>query len=233
MSAAAKIGLCALTLSLAACSSGSPESSAASSSGPSGGTPAASSAPTASGATTSSSASPAGSTPTASSTPAGIAPVGPGAAIRPGRQLVFATVPSGGRKMLTVGADGVVELTDHRTDRAMFVLTPIKPGSAKYLMQTAKMTEGGEPWCLAVHSPGAGKALQLKIDACDAGKRDQIFTYPETRTGKGRLIEVGGLYVYAEGDDDEVIVQESGEGDAMTAFTVRDEGKSTLPHLGD
>ncbi|GAA4592048.1 hypothetical protein GCM10023107_21970 [Actinoplanes octamycinicus] len=168
-----------------------------------------------------------------SSAPAGIAPVGPGAAIKPDRQLVFATVPSGGRRMLTVGADGVVKLTDHRDDRALFVLTPIKPGSSRYLMQTAKLTEGGEPWCLAVHSPGGSKSLELKIAACDASKPDQIFTYAKAPDGKGRMIEVNGLYVYAEGDDDKVIVQESGEGDAITPFTVRDEGKSTLPHLGD
>jgi hypothetical protein len=92
---------------------------------------------------------------------------------------------------------------------------------------------GGEPWCLQVHSPGGGKALDLKIAACDAGKQDQIFTFPKTQDGKGRLIQVNGLFAYAEGDADQVIVQESGEGDAMTAFTVRDEGKSTLPHLGD
>jgi hypothetical protein len=30
-----------------------------------------------------------------------------------------------------------------------------------------------------------------------------------------------------------VIVQESGDGDAMSVFTVQDKGKSTLPRLGD
>jgi hypothetical protein len=206
-------GSCLLALSAAACSSG--DTAAA---------PATGSAPAASSAPVRSAGSPAA--------PAGIAPVGPGAAIAAGRQFVFATVRSGGRKMLTVGADGILTTTDHLDDRAYFVTTPVTAGSGRYLMQTARMIEGGEPWCLVVHSPGGSASLQLKTAACDAGKQDQVFTFPKSQDGKGRLIEVGGLFVMAT-DDDKVIAQESGEGDGLTSFTVRDQGKSTLPHLGD
>ncbi|TWG25415.1 hypothetical protein [Actinoplanes teichomyceticus] len=241
MSAVAKIGLlaggCALALSVAACSSSDdagPAAGAAPGATPaSSGAPASSSAPASSGAPAPSSSPVSGGAPAATTAPAGIAPVGPGAAVRADRQLVFATVRSGGRKMLTVGSAGVVTLTDHLSDRALFVPAPVQAGGDRYLLKTAKMIKGGEAWCLSVHSPGGGAALDLKITACDAGKADQVFTFPKTPDGKGRLIEVGGLYAFAEGGDDRVVVQESGEGDAMSAFTVRDQGRSTIPRLGD
>ncbi|KUL28686.1 hypothetical protein [Actinoplanes awajinensis] len=169
------------------------------------------------------------STPSAMETPGGFAPVGPGVPIEAGRQFVFATTQSGGRMMLTVGADGVLTVTDHLEDQALFVTTPVKAGGDEYLMQTAKMLEGGEPWCLAVHSPGGTQPRELKTAACDTGKQDQIFTFPKTSDGKGIVIEVDGRYLLTQDKGEKVVVQESGK----TSFTVRDQGKSTLPRLGD
>ena len=83
--------------------------------------------------------------------------------------------------------------------------------------------------CLAVDSPGGSQALELKTAACDTSKKDQIFTFPKTTDGKGRLIEVNGLFALTQDKGEKVVVQESGEGDAMTAFTVRDQGKSDPP----
>jgi hypothetical protein len=222
-------GSCLLALSAAACSSAdtaaAPATGSASASASAGGSaPAAGSSPVASGAPVASGGS--------RSAPAGIAPVGSGDAIRGERQFTFGTVQSGGQKLLTVGSDGVVTLTGHREDRALFVTTPVKPGGDRYLIQTAKLIEGGEPWCLSVHSPGGSAQLQLKTAACDAGKDDQIFRFPKSQDGKGKLIQAGGLFMMAT-DDGRVIAQESGEGDGLTAFTVRDQGKSTIPHLGD
>jgi len=217
-------GGCALALGLAACSSGTAAQAPA---------PSASNAPAASApAASTPAARPSASAGTSAGPPAGIAPVGPGAAIKGERQFTFGTVQSGGQKLLTVGSGGVVTLTDHLEDRALFVTTPIKPGGDKFLMQTAKMIEGGEPWCLSVHSPGGSAQLQLKTVACDAGKSDQIFEFPKSQDGKGILIQAGSLYVMDAGNG-RIIVQESGEGDGLTAFTVRDQGKATLPHLGD
>ncbi|WP_080128132.1 MULTISPECIES: hypothetical protein [unclassified Actinoplanes] len=159
---------------------------------------------------------PAGSGPA----PAGFAPVGPGDRIQPGRQLTFATVQSGGRWMLTVGADGVVVLTDHLVDQALFVVTETTPGAGRFLLKTAT----GEQSCLQVHSPGRGSALRLKTAPCDPAQHDQIFTFPLAHDGKGVLIEVNGLYAFAATDGGPLVVQESGEGDAMTAFSVRDQG---------
>ncbi|GAA2904885.1 hypothetical protein Acy02nite_54890 [Actinoplanes cyaneus] len=210
-------GSCLIALGATACSSSGTTAAPATSPAP-GSAPVSTSAPVESGGTP--------------SAPAGFAPVGPGASIQGGRQFTFGTVQSGGQQLLTVGSGGIVTLTDHLEDPALFVTTPVKPGGDKYLIQTAKLIEGGEPWCLSVHSPGGSAQLQLKTVACDAGKQDQVFTFPKAEDGKGVLIEVGGLFVLATSDG-KVIAQESGEGDGLTAFTVRDQGKSTIPHLGD
>ncbi|MFD1369091.1 hypothetical protein [Actinoplanes sichuanensis] len=61
--------------------------------------------------------------------------------------------------------------------------TPLAPGSTKYLMQTARMIEGGEPWCLQVHKAGETTPLQLKIAACDAAEKGQVFTFPKAAGG--------------------------------------------------
>ena len=87
--------------------------------------------------------------------PGGFAPVGPGVPVGAGRQFVFATTQSGGRMMLTVGTDGVVTVTDHLEDRALFVTTPVEPGGDEYLMQTAKLVEGGEPCASRSTRPAA------------------------------------------------------------------------------
>ncbi len=169
---------------------------------------------------------------TTTTAPPAFAPVGPGAAIEPGHQYTFGTVQSGGQKLLTVGPDGVVTLTDHLEDRALFVPTPVKAGAEEYLLKTGKIVKGGEALCLVVNSPGGSEPLNLKTAACDAGKDDQVFTFPASADNKGRLIEIAGLFAFAEGGDGTVVVQESGEGDAMSAFTLRDQGKATIPQVG-
>lgn len=185
---------------------------------------------------------PAAAPTTTAATAAATAPSAPAASATPTTTAVasatikgereFAFVDSAG-KTLTVGADGIAAVTAKPGDRSLFVTTPLAPGSASYLMQTARMIEGGEPWCLQVHKPGGTSPLQLKIAACDAGKKDQVFTFPKASGGKGLYIEVNGLFALTDTSDGKVVVQESGEGDAMSTFTVQDKGKSTLPHLGD
>ncbi|MFC4067863.1 hypothetical protein [Actinoplanes subglobosus] len=210
-------GGCALVAGLAACASTQKTD-----------TPAA--APTAT-ATTAASAAGSAPAPAASATPTTTTTTGTASAtIRGEREFAF--VDSAG-KTLTVGADGIAAATAKPGDRSLFVTTPLAPGSTSYLMQTARMIEGGEPWCLQVHKPGGTSPLQLKIAACDAGEKDQVFTFPKATGGKGLYIEVNGLYALTDTSDGKVVVQESGEGDAMSTFTVQDKGKSTLPHLGD
>ncbi|MEU4156566.1 hypothetical protein [Actinoplanes sp. NPDC026670] len=207
-------GGCALVAGLTACASTQKTD-----------TPAA--APTTTAASTAASAS----APAASATPTTTKTTGMASAtIKGEREFAFV---NGAGLTVTVGADGVAAVTGDPGDRSLFVTTPLAPGSTKYLMQTARMIEGGEPWCLQVHKAGETTPLQLKIAACDAGKKDQIFTFPKAAGGKGLYIEVNGLYALTGTSNGKVVVQESGEGDAMSAFTVQDKGKSTLPHLGD
>ncbi|MEV6347278.1 hypothetical protein [Actinoplanes sp. NPDC051851] len=214
----ARIGAIALVLSASACTASGTDGGLKP--GPSAAVPSAAPAGAAAPATT------------ATATAAGIAPVGTGAPVKADRQLLFATVRSGGRKMLTVASSGLVELTDHQNDRALFVPSPTTVGGDEYLLKTAKIITGGEAWCLQVHSPGGTRSLQLKTAACDTSVKDQIFTFPVADDGTGRLIEVNGLLVRVT-DDGEVIAEESGEGLDLTGFTVRDQGESTIPHLGD
>ncbi|MEU4619214.1 hypothetical protein AB0G04_04435 [Actinoplanes sp. NPDC023801] len=158
---------------------------------------------------------------------------GASAQIRGEREFAFLARVENKPRTLTVGPDGFATVTADPGDRSLFVTTPLAPGSQSYLMQTARMIEGGEPWCLQVHSAGGTEPLRLKTAACDAGKKDQIFTFPKSYDGKGRHIEVNGLFVAADTGDGRVIVQESGDGDRVSFFTVQDKGRSTLPRLGD
>ncbi|PRX24928.1 hypothetical protein [Actinoplanes italicus] len=163
--------------------------------------------------------------------PSSAATAGPGADIRGNRQFLFATVDGG--KALTVDADGLLTVAGKSTGRSLFVTTPLAPGSRHHLLQTARMTVGDEPWCLQVHDPGGSRPLQLKTEACDAAEKNQVFTFPTAPDGRGRLIEVNGLFVLADTGDGRVMMQQGGEGDAMSSFTVTDKGESTLPHPGD
>ncbi|BBH64387.1 hypothetical protein ACTI_10720 [Actinoplanes sp. OR16] len=155
-------------------------------------------------------------------------PAGPGTAPGLNRQVAFATVESGGDRVLTVGSDGIVKLGEY-DDRALFVAVPSGGG---FLLKTGTLRAGGEAYCLQVHSPGGSNPLQLKIQACDAAEKDQVFTFPEPPADSpGRLIEVAGLFALAGPEGDKVIVQESGEGDFMTNFSVVDKGKAAIPAL--
>ncbi|MEU4428499.1 hypothetical protein AB0F81_48440 [Actinoplanes sp. NPDC024001] len=159
------------------------------------------------------------------------APEGTGAPLQGGRQVVFALAGAGGESMLAVTGTGLVELTEEYSDTALFVPTPVRVGGDQFLIKTGKMQRGGEAFCLKVHSPGASQALRLKIAACDAGDREQVFTFPAATDGSGRLIEVAGLYAFAKAGDPDVVVEEAGEGD-FPAFTVVDRGRATIPRLG-
>jgi hypothetical protein len=216
---AAFAGGCALVAGLTACGSAQKT-----------GTPVA--AP-ATSATTSTATSAAPVPATSAPAPAGGVAGGTTAQIRGEREFAFVATVEGKPRTLTVGQDGFAGVTADPGDRSLFVTTPLAPGSPSFLIQTARLIEGGEPWCLQVHTPGGTAPLRLKTAACDAAKKDQIFTFPKAFGGKTHHIEVNGLFVLADTGDDRVIVQESGDGDAMSVFTVQDKGKSTLPRLGD
>jgi hypothetical protein len=218
------LGGAALLLAVAACSS-SPDPAPTAPVAPSTGTATAAPAPE----STSASPAPTGTATGEPTDPPGEAPAGPGAAPGLNRQVVFSTVESGGDRMLTVGSDGVVKLGEY-SERALFAAAPAGSG---FLLKTGALRAGGEAYCLQVHSPGGSNPLQLKIAGCDTSEKDQVFTFPEPPADSpGRLIEVAGLFALAGPEGDKVIVQEAGEGDFMTNFTVTDKGKANIPTLG-
>ncbi|MDI1463122.1 hypothetical protein QEZ54_19265 [Catellatospora sp. KI3] len=61
-------------------------------------------------------------------------------------------------------------------DRERFVLSPLSPGATTYLLKTAVLRVGGEPWCVGV------KGDQPYTMACDAADRDQRVTLPPGAT---------------------------------------------------
>ncbi|WP_433826957.1 hypothetical protein ACQP2E_33325 [Actinoplanes sp. CA-015351] len=215
----ASVGGCALVLAVQACSSAS--------------TPSAS--PTSPAPAASSAAPPVESTPAEESAPvteapATEAPAGPGSLPGLNRQVVFTTVASAGGDALTVGSDGILELAKPG-DRSLFVAVPVSSGAEKFLLKTGKLRAGGEAYCLQVHSPGGSRSLQIKIEACDASEKDQIFTFPEAAADSpGRLIEVAGLFVQTT-KEGEVIAEESGDNGFLTNYAVEDRGKANIPAL--
>ncbi|MEU8241723.1 hypothetical protein AB0C07_26025 [Actinoplanes missouriensis] len=219
----ASVGGCALVLAVQACSS-SPASTAGTAA-PASVAPATPSATKAATPSATKAATPS-ATKTATAAPAN----GPGDLPGLNRQVVFATVESGGDKVLTVGAKGVVEL-GAPGDRSLFVAVPVRPGAEKFLLKTGTLRSGGETYCLQVRSPGGSNPLQLAIEGCDASEKDQIFTFPVAADRSGRHVEVAGLFTLAGGTDPDVIVQESGEGDGLTSFTVVDRGAANIPAL--
>ncbi|WP_328461566.1 hypothetical protein OHA21_32895 [Actinoplanes sp. NBC_00393] len=210
---------CALVLFAQACTSGST------------GQPTAAPASAAPTSAAPASAAPASAPASASAQASAPASEGTAVPLRGGRQVLLALAGTGGKSLLTVAGTGIVELTEGENDQALFVPTPVRVGGDTYLIKTAKMQAGGEAWCLKVHSPGESQALRLKIAACDAGDRDQVFTFPAAEDKSGRLVEVAGLFAFAKAGDPDVVVEEAGEG-GFPAFTVVDRGRATIPRLG-
>lgn len=142
------------------------------------------------------------------------------------RNVVLAPVNSEG----VLGLDRSMQATyaERQGRRNQFVLVATDGG---YLIKTASLTLGGEPWCLRLRGADVG------VTSCDAGKKNQVFSFrPATpsdgestwtiRTTRNRYLVQND----AGGFDAAVI----GEGTPAidTAFLLVDKGESSLPVLG-
>ena len=208
--------------------------------------PATSPAPAPSGTTVSAEPSvptsvPPSATPTVAPSPSRTATSAGGVDVLSGKHQVYIVPVADGMHMpltvLGVDAKGRVNVTDEFGDRAGFVPVQTAPKSAKYLIKTADIRSGGEALCLQVQGNGSNP-LTLVTKACDAGNKDQIFRFQAQGKDKGGLnkylISVDGVYLhYTKGSRYGLIVQESGEGDDLTSFTVSSNRRDAeLPEPG-
>jgi hypothetical protein len=138
--------------------------------------------------------------------------------------------------IVSVTSAGRASITGDFGDRALFVPVPTRPGGDGFLLKTGKLRSGGAALCLMVKDNGSDP-LTLATRACDAGEKDQTFTFTaEGKDGRGGtvwLIGVAELYLHwTPGGRYGLIVQESGEGDDLTHWVLVDRGPAGLPTPG-
>ena len=147
------------------------------------------------------------------------------------RQVVIRPLPSSGS---VVAVDGTGRLTTTDGDgSALFVLTPT---GGQHLIRTATAGAGGEASCMKLTANGSNP-LTIRASACDAGDSGQLFSIRKQRAkdAAGRstyTISSGGAYLQVSAGNG-LIAEELGDGPVRTTFTSVDNGKATLPQLGD
>jgi hypothetical protein len=77
-----------------------------------------------------------------------------------------------GYPLLTVLADGSVgAIAEHDAgEKALFALTPVRPGADQYYLKTATPAAWGEPGCAALDGD------RVIVEACDARRSEQLVT---------------------------------------------------------
>jgi hypothetical protein len=138
--------------------------------------------------------------------------------------------------VLAVTNGGRVQVTDGYTERALFVPVPKARGAKERLIKTGKLRTGGEPLCLQVHANGADP-LTLITAPCDAGDPTQLFLFEpsgedeEGRTTYGVRNRDAYLQWHALGATG-LVVEELGDSELDTTFSLQDQGAATLPKAG-
>jgi len=151
-------------------------------------------------------------------------PSAAGAGILRGERQVL-VLPVKNEATLAVAGAGHLRLSDTFGDAALFVLTPT---AGKHQIRTAKLRRGGEALCVSVRRNGP-HPLTLTTASCDAAAPTQLFAI--TAAGDAWTIAAaGGAYVRVSAASG-VIVEETGDGPAPTAFRLVDRGPATLPAL--
>ncbi len=170
--------------------------------------------------------------PRASSTsPARPATGSSGDVLSGGRQVVIRPLPSSG-SVVAVDGDGRLITTDG-DGSALFVLTPT---GGQHLIRTATAGAGGEASCMKLTANGSNP-LTVRAAACDAGDSGQLFSIRKqgAKDAAGRstyTISSGGAYLQVSAQNG-LIAEELGDGPVRTTFSFVDNGKATLPQLGD
>jgi len=147
------------------------------------------------------------------------------------RQVEFVPVvgkeQTGGGRVMTVTSAGRADVAGGGGDRALFV--PVKTRGDRYLIKTGKLVKGGEPYCLEIKSNGSNP-LTVVTAACDASETNQRFRFQ--KQADGYLVSSDGVYLYWRPNGRYgLIAQESGEGDDLTSWRLRDKGEAGIPDL--
>ena len=167
-----------------------------------------------------------------STTPAASAGGSSGDILNGTRQVVIRPLPNSGAIVALTG-EGRLTTTDGDAATTLFVLTPT---GGRHLIRTATAGAGGEASCLAITTDGSNP-LTIRATACDAGDSRQLFSIqrqPKKDTA-GRstyTINSGGAYLQVSADNG-LIAEELGDGSVRTTFSFVDNGKATLPKIGD
>jgi hypothetical protein len=146
------------------------------------------------------------------------------------RQLIFVPLVDGKEQagsVISVTPAGRADVTNRDGDTALFVPVETRPGSGRYLLKTGKLVKGGEPYCLQVKANGSNP-LTVVTQACDAGKINQQFRFQ--RLKGAYLISSDGVYLtWRPKAKFGLIAEESGEGDDLTSWRLRDRGAAGIP----
>ncbi|GAA0501680.1 hypothetical protein Ade02nite_93640 [Paractinoplanes deccanensis] len=151
-------------------------------------------------------------------------------------------LPKNSESALAVLDNGKIGLSEAFDDTALFVLTPLAPGSDDHWIRTAKLRKGGEPLCLSAKLTG-GRPAPVTTVACDASDSAQKFRFRETGESNGKpayTIRTGkDVYIIQDptgeiaGTGTGVAAVTIGEGtpDIDTPFLLSDKGLATMPAL--
>ncbi|GID30919.1 hypothetical protein [Paractinoplanes brasiliensis] len=209
------------------------------------GGPASTSTPSAStdfGSSPTPSDAPTSSSPTSKATKAPSKGSGGGSGVFSGTRQVL-LLPKNSEATLGVVQKGKIGLSEKFGDSDLFVITPLTPGGDRYWIRTAKLRNGGEPYCLSAKLGPGSQPAAVTTTACDASKTDQQFRFRKVGESNGKP-----TYTIYTGKDTFIIRDETGEiagtgtgvaavqigegtPDIDTPFVIADKGKATIPSL--
>ncbi|MBM2618446.1 hypothetical protein JIG36_23080 [Actinoplanes sp. LDG1-06] len=152
-------------------------------------------------------------------------------------------LPKNSEATLGVVPDGKIGLSEKFGDKDLFVIKPLTPGGDQYWIQTAKLRDGAEPFCLSAKLGAGQKPAPVKTASCDASAADQKFRFRQTgeSNGKPTYTIYTGTTTYIIQDPTGEIAHTGtgvaavsiGEGtpDIDTPFVIADKGQASMPAL--
>ncbi|GAB2578041.1 hypothetical protein Aab01nite_10450 [Paractinoplanes abujensis] len=157
------------------------------------------------------------------------------------RQVLL--LPKNSESTLGVVQQGKIGLSEKFGPNDLFVIKPLTPGGDRYWIQTAKLRNGSEPFCLSAKLGSGGKPAAVTTTSCDAARTDQAFRFRKVGESNGKP-----TYTIYTGRDTFIIRDETGEiagtgtgvaavqigegtPDIDTPFVIADKGKATMPAL--